>query len=174
MSNPPNPAGGSGQPNPQVEQAKQMWNNLSRGRQIGLVGAVVGLIATFLPWYGISAGSFGSNSWSAWGGGIWSLLAILSLLVGGAVILTPLLMGPNKTVRGMIPSLPPTVTDARIVLGAGVAVVVFTLLFIVTSGHSSADSAGISISAGPSFGAYVAIICGAAIAYAGYTLQSEV
>jgi len=171
MSNPPNPTGGSGQPNQQVEQAKQLWNNMSRGRQIGLVGAVVGLIATFLPWYGISAGNFGSTSWSAWGGGIWSLLAILSIVVGGAIILMPLLMGTGKTVRGMIPSLPPTVTDARVVLGAGVAVVVFTLLFIVTSGHNNLDGSGIS--AGPSFGAYVAIICGAAIAYAGYMQQTE-
>lgn len=169
MSNPPNPAGGSGQPNAQVEQAKQMWSNMNRGRQIGLVGAVVGLIATFLPWY--SASGFGiSSSISAWGGNFWSYLAILSIVIGGAVILMPLLMGPGRTVRGMIPSLPPTVTDARIVLGAGIAAIIFTLLFIVTSGHESVPG----FSVGPAFGSYLAIVCGAVIAYAGYTLQSEV
>ncbi len=151
-----------GQSNQQVEQAKQMWSSLTRGRQIALAAAVVGVIVSFLPWS--SYAGTGLGQMSAWGG--WGFLAILGFLAAGAIVLLPLF---GRSVQALIPSLPPTVTDARMVMGAGGIAVVATLLFIVTLPHDATSGVGWT----PSFGAYIGLLCGVAIAAGGYLMQTE-
>ncbi|HWE63035.1 MAG TPA: hypothetical protein VHB98_15085, partial [Chloroflexota bacterium] len=105
-------------PNPQMEAFRATFNSLSRGRQIAIVAAVIGLISTFFSWYGASVktGTFSvSSSINGWHG--WGYLAILGFVVAGAIVLLPL---TGRSVRALIPTLPPMVTDARLVLGAGV------------------------------------------------------
>jgi hypothetical protein len=141
---------------------------LHRGRQIAVVAAVIGLISSFFHWYTVSAsaGSFSvSGSINAWHG--WGLLAILGFVVAGAVALLPL---GAQTLRALIPSLPPSVTEARVVLGTGVLAVVATIIFMATEGPSVS---GAGLSAGPSFGAYVGLLCGIAIAVGGFLMQQE-
>lgn len=156
------------QANPQVEAAKRMFSSLSRGRQIALVAGAVGFLASFLPWYGVSinAGAYSaSNSITAWHS--WGLLAVLFLIVGGVVAALPLL---GTSVRALVPSLPPTLTEPRLLIGAGGIAAIATLLFMFTYGSSSS---GPGYSAGPSFGAYLGLICAVAIAAGGYLLQKE-
>ncbi len=159
-----------GQSNPQVQQAKQMWSNLTRGRQIALAAAVVGLIASFLPWYTVSGlGYSGSASgWSGWQG----YLTILGFIVAAVVVLLPLF---GRSARGIIPSLPPTLTDARLVMGAGAVALVGAVLYLTTanSGAGSVATAGSGISAGASIGLYIALVCAVAIAAGGYLMQTE-
>jgi len=158
-----------GQSNQQVQQAKQMWSNLTRGRQIALAAAVVGVIVSFLPWYSASASYLGQsvsssvNGWSSWG-----YLAILGFIVAAVVVLLPLF---GRSVRGIIPSLPPTMTDARLVMGAGGVALVGALLYLLTANKDSVNVPGVSV--GPSFGVYIALVCGAAIAAGGYLMQTE-
>lgn len=156
------------QPNPQLEQFKATFNGLSRGRQIAVVAAVVGLLFSFFSWYGVSvsgAGYSASSSINGWHG--WGYLAILGFLVAGALVLMPLL---GTSLRKLIPTLPPTVTDARAVMGAGILAAIGTILFMTTEGT---DVSGPGFSAGPSFGAYIGLICAIAIAVGGYLMQRD-
>ncbi len=155
-----------GQMNPQVDQARQMFLSLSLGRRVALVGAVVGLIDSFLHWYSVSIAGYGGASENGWHG--WGLLAVLLLIASGVVAIFPL-MG-IRTVRGLIPTLPPVVTDSMVLMGAGVIAVLAVILFIATEGPSG-SAAGISY--GPSFGAYIGLICGIAVAAGGYLMRSE-
>ncbi len=159
-----------GQSNQQVDQAKQMWANLTRGRQIALAAAVVGIIASFLPWYSVSVPGYSSSisGWAGWQG----YLAILGFIVAAIVVLLPLF---GRSVRGIISSLPPTLTDARLVMGAGIVALVGGLLYLTTTNNatSTAGLAGTGISAGPSIGLYIALVCAVAIAAGGYLMQSE-
>src|SRR5579862_7792610 len=116
--------------NPQLKAFRAAFDSLSRGRQVASIAAVIGLISTFLPWYGVSAGT-GSYTFSAsingWHG--WGYLAILGYLFAGAVVLLPL---TGRSVRALIPTLPPTVTETRLVLGAGGVAAVATNVFMAT------------------------------------------
>jgi hypothetical protein len=151
--------------NPQVEAFKRAFNGLSRGRQIAIVAAVLGLISTFLHWYSVSAYSL-SVSINGWHG--WGYFAILGYIVAGVVVLLPL---AHTSVRALIPTLPPTVTEARVVLGAGLAALLGTIIFMATEGGGSLSGPGFS--AGPSFGAYIGLLCAIAIAVGGYLMQQE-
>jgi hypothetical protein len=155
--------------NPQVQAFQRAFNSLSRGRQIAIVAAVLGLISTFLRWYSVSVGvgsysvSASINGWHGWG-----FLALLGYLVAGIVVLLPL---AQRSVRTLIPSLPPDVTEARVVLGAGLAALLGTILFMATEGGGSVSGPGYS--AGPSYGAYIGLLCAIAIAVGGYLMQQE-
>jgi hypothetical protein len=150
------------QPNPQLQQAQQMFMSLSRGRQIIIVAAVVGLIFSFFPWYGYF-GAHTANGWTDWG-----LLALLGFVVAGAIIVLPLL---GMTLRGLIPSLPPTATDARVVMGAGAVSTIAVIIFMLSMG---VDTHGLSLgSQGPAFASFVALICSLAIIAGGYLMQQE-
>ncbi|HVA90372.1 MAG TPA: hypothetical protein VNL71_11080 [Chloroflexota bacterium] len=162
-----------GQLNPQVDHAKQMFLSLSLGRRIALVAGVVGLIVSFLHWYTASySASFGgaglseSTSISGWHG--WGIVAVLLLIVSGVVAVLPLI--GITSVRALVPSLPPTVTDAMVLMGAGVIAVLTTILFMTTEGSGVS---GPGYSEGPSFGAYIGLICGIAVAAGGYLMRSE-
>jgi hypothetical protein len=155
--------------NPQVQAFQRAFNSLSRGRQIAIVAAVLGLISTFLRWYSVSVGidsykvSASINGWHGWG-----YLAILGYVAAGVVVLLPF---AHTSVRALIPTLPPDVTEARLVLGAGLAALLATILFIATEGGGSHSGPGYS--AGPSYGAYIGLLCAIAIAVGGYLMQQE-
>ncbi|HVC81953.1 MAG TPA: hypothetical protein VNL35_15780 [Chloroflexota bacterium] len=155
-----------GQMNPRVDQARQMFLSLSLGRRVALVGAVVGLLDSFLHWYSVSIAGFGGGSENGWHG--WGLLAVLLLIASGVVAIFPLI--GVRSVRGLIPSLPPVVTDSMVLLGAGVLAVLSVILFISTEGPSGS---GNGISYGPSFGAYIGLICAVAVAAGGFLMRSE-
>jgi hypothetical protein len=76
----------------------------------------------------------------------------------------------GHALRAIIPSLPPAVTEARIVLGAGAVATLATILFMTTEGTSAS---GPGFSAGPSFGAYLSVLCGIAVAVGGFLMQQE-
>lgn len=158
-----------GQANPQVEQAKQMFLSLTLGRRIALVAGVVGLIDSFLHWYSASAsigGFSASDSINGWHD--WALISVLLLVLSGVIAVFPLV--GIRSIRGLAPSLPPTVTDAMVLMGAGVVAVITTILFMTTEGPS-ASVPGVSI--GPSFGAYVGLICAIAVIVGGFLMRSD-
>jgi hypothetical protein len=157
-----------GQPNPQLQQAQQMFSSLSQGRKIVLIASVVGLIISFFSWYGVTAslgGYSASGSENGWHG--WALLAVLLFIVAGAWMLLPLF---GISLRGVTASLPPSITEPKLVMGFGIVATLAVLLFMLTEGHGVS---GTGISAGPSFGAYIGLICAVAIAVGGYLMQKE-
>ena len=155
-------------PNPQVQQAQQMFNSLSMGRKVVLIAGVVGLIDSFLPWYKVSVDYSGfSNSASENGWHGWGFLSVLLFIVAGAWVILPLL---GVQLRGILSSLPPTVTEARLVIGFGVVALITTILYMITEGPSGSS---VGVSYGPSFGAYIGVIVAIAIAVGGYLTQNE-
>ena len=157
-----------GRSNPQLQQAQQMFSSLSQGRKVTLVAAVVGLIFSFFSWYGVTASYAGysaSGSENGWHG--WAFLAVLLFIVAGAWILLPLI---GMSLQGVRAALPPNFTEPRLVMGIGGVATLAVLLFMLTEGHGVS---GPGISAGPSFGAFVGLICAVAIAAGGYLMQSE-
>jgi hypothetical protein len=157
-----------GSPNPQLQQAQQAFNALSTGRKIILIAAVVGLIDSFLHWYtvSVSAGVYSaSGSDSGWHG--WAFIAVLLFIVSGAWILLPML---GVQVKGILSSLPPNFTEARLLMGAGAIALLCTILFMITDGPSGT---GPGVSAGASIGAYIGLLVSIAIIVGGYLMQSE-
>src|SRR5579875_1151758 len=154
----------STQPNPQLQRAQELFSGLSQSRKIVLIASVVGFIASLLPWYSVSASGFSSsiNGWHGWG-----FLAVLLFIVGAAWVVLPLL---GVSIQGWLAALPPTVTEPRLVMGIGGVAALCTLLFILTEGPGVS---GPGFSAGPSFGAYLGLICALAVAAGGYLLQNE-
>jgi hypothetical protein len=159
-------------PNPQVQQAQQMFNSLSTSRKIILIASVVGFIDSFFHWYSasvdVSAGSYSasySGSESGWHG--WAIIATLLFIAAGAWVILPLV---GVQVRGILASLPPAVTEARLVMGMGGVALLATILFMVTTGSGAS---GPGYSEGPSIGAYIGIIVSLAIAAAGFLMQNE-
>ncbi len=57
-----------------------------------------------------------------------------------------------------------------ILLGAGVISVITTILFMLTEGTGVS---GAGFSEGPSFGAYIGLICGVAVAAGGYLMRTD-
>ena len=158
-----------GQPNPQVDQAKQMFLSLTLGRRIAFVAGVVGLIFSFFHWYTASGGAGPyafSASISGWHG--WAIISVLLLIASGVLAVLPLVGIPS--LRALVPALPPTATDGMILIGAGVISVLTTLLFMLTEG-SGVSGAGYS--EGPSYGAYIGLICGIAVAAGGYLMRTD-
>jgi len=153
---------------PQVEQLKSAFLRLSLGRRVALVSAVLGLLSTFLHWYGVSVDeppfsySAAINGWHGWG-----YLAILGYVVAGAL---SLLSGSGSMVRGLIPTLLPAATDARIVMGSGAIAALATILFMLTEGSGGTVP---GISEGPSFGAYLGLLCALASVTGGFLLDRE-
>lgn len=159
--------GQSTQPNPQVQRAQEMFNNLSQGRKIVLIASVVGFIASLLPWYSVSVAGI-SNSINGWHD--WGLIAALLFIVAAAWVLLPAL---GYSLKSLLSSLSPNVTEPRLVMGIGGVAALATLIFMFREGPNVSGLGTLGISAGPSFGAYVGLICALAIIAGGYLLQRE-
>jgi hypothetical protein len=149
----------------QITSAFQRW---SLGRRVAIVAAVVGLLSTFLPWYGVSVSdppfsySASINGWHSWG-----YVAILGLILAGALSLP---FSTGTTLHRLIPSLPASVTHARLLMLSGAVAALGAILFILTEG--SGDSVS-GVSQGASFGAYLGLLCALACVVGGFLLDKE-
>jgi hypothetical protein len=145
---------------------------LSNGDLAVAGGLIVGLVATFLPWYGVSysysgtaLGSLGSYSssvgalsgWSGW-------LFFLAVLVGIALFALRTFV---PTVA--LPALP--LVDSMLYIIIGLAMAVFALLYLVTYGGGGVSGPGYSV--GVSFGLWIGILAGLAIAVGGFLKRSD-
>jgi len=158
-----------GSPNPQMQQAQQMFNALSMGRKVVLIAGVVGFIFSFFAWANTSvSSSFGSGSESDSGWHGLAIIAVLLFIVSALWILLPMF---GVSLKGILASLPPNFTEARLVMGAGVIAALCTLIFMFTD--NPANYSGPGASHGPSFGAFIGLIVSIAIAAGGYLMQSE-
>jgi len=141
---------------------------LSNGDVTVAAGLIVGFIATFLPWYGVSyslgtgIGNFSNSvgalsSWSGW-------LFFLVVLIGIALFVFRTLL---PTVA--LPALP--IDDALTYLIVGIVMVIMALLYLLTYGASGASGPGYSV--GVSFGLFLGIIAGAAVGAGGFLKRAD-
>ncbi len=146
--------------------------NFTNGDTAVGVGLIIGLIASFLPWYsasyncggvtGLACGSFNSSvgalsGWSGW-------LFFLAVLVG---LVFWVLRSFVPTVQ--IPALPRS--DAVLYTILGIFMAVMALLYLVTYGGLSGSGPGYSV--GPSFGLFIGVITGIVVAAGGFLKRSE-
>lgn len=146
---------------------------LSNGDLAVAGGLIVALISVFLPWYSVSEneaalcgglpGCGGSFSTSVSAFGLWAgWLFFLALVVG--IVLFVL----RTFVPGVNVALP--VVDNLIYTVVGGALVVLALLWFVTN---PGGGSGPGFSAGPSFGLFIGIVAGAAVAVGGILKRSD-
>jgi peptidoglycan/LPS O-acetylase OafA/YrhL len=135
----------------------QKFTALSLGAKIILVAAVVLLIASFLPWYSVDLGPFGSFDRSGWQspGAIWSILAVLiGLVMAGQIVVS--VLSP-----GTLPDNVSGVTWPKIHLGlAGAAAVLILIKLLNESSHLA-------------FGFFLGIICVAALVAGAFLMFQE-
>jgi len=156
------------------------WSRISLGNRVAGISAIVLLIATFLPWITVDAGSLGSESGSGFGefalGKLAALCAVLIL-----VVIVIELFAPQVTLP-VAPSL--------IVLGLGVLAILcvgWHVLFLPDEfdqlnaannelNDALGDAAGgvdLSIEGGRAWGVFVAFIASVGTAVGGYLKLSE-
>jgi hypothetical protein len=145
--------------------------NYSNGDTAIGVGLIVALIATFLPWYSASFSCSGSalcgglntsvsvsalNDWPGW-------LFFLAVLAGLALFVIRTFV-PSVT----LPTMPQP--DAIIFASVGIFMAVMALLWLLT--HNNGVS-GPNYSVGPSFGLFIGLIAGIAVAAGGFLKRSD-
>ena len=137
---------------------QEQFQKLGLGEKIILIAGPLLFIDSFLPWYSIDLGPFGSVSRTAWQspGSLWSMLAVFI-----AIVMTGLIAAV-KFGNVKLPEMPNGVTWGRIMLGLGGASVLFIVLKFL--GESSFLS----------FGFYIGVILVIALAAGGFlTFQEE-
>lgn len=134
-------------------------NELSTGEKLIAGGGIVLLIASFLPWYKVSA-SFGdfsvsasANGWEAPG----AVFSILAVIIG--VVLAGAVLGP-KFGNMQLPALG-SITWGQAFAGGGIATIVLVIIKFLNESDSL------------SYGFYVGLIAAAALAAGGYLMYSE-
>ncbi|MCI0814965.1 MAG: hypothetical protein J4N71_07820, partial [Chloroflexi bacterium] len=103
---------------------QEQFQKLGLGEKIILIAGPLLFIDSFLPWYDVDLGPFGSVSRTAWQspGALWSMLAVfIGLVMTGLVAAVRL---GNVT----LPEMPQGVTWGRIMLGLGGAACCFVVL----------------------------------------------
>jgi len=137
---------------------QEQFQKLGLGEKIILIAGPLLFIDSFLPWYDVDLGPFGSISRSAWQspGALWSMLAVLMGLVMTGLV-AAIRFGNVK-----LPELPDPVTWGRLHLGlGGAAVLLVVIKFINESSFLG-------------FGFYIGIIVVIALAAGGFlTFQEE-
>ncbi|GAC1343219.1 MAG: hypothetical protein NVSMB29_15710 [Candidatus Dormibacteria bacterium] len=131
-------------------------------------GLIVGLIALFLPWYSASSNggvagfnfSVSVNGFSHWTG----LLYLLAVLVGLALFVVRHFVPTVK-----VPELPQP--DAMLYLAIGAFMAVMAILYLLLGSGTTVSGPGYS--AGPSFGLFIGLIAGIAVAAGGFLKRSE-
>jgi hypothetical protein len=121
---------------------------VSKAEWIGLGAGLLAFIASFLPWYSVSAGLF-SISVNAWSLGFLAWFPVLLMMAAAGVILAQQLGANMPTVRTGWPLL---------LLGAGALSLVLILIRWVSL---SAETDGVDfpgVSYGASFGLYVGLV----------------
>lgn len=135
----------------------EKFKALGIGEKIILIAGLVLLIDSFLPWYSVDLGPFGSIDRSGWEspGAIWSILAVLVSLAMMGVIAV------RNLSPGTLPDNVSGVTWPKIHLGGGIAVAVLVIIKLLNESSSLG------------FGFYIGIVCAAAIAVAGVLMYRE-
>jgi len=131
-------------------------NEMTTGEKLAVGGAALMLIASFLPWYSVDLGQFGSFNRSGWQspGAMWSVLAVLISLGFAGVILA------RKFGNVQLPDLG-QFTWGQAALAAGGLVALCIILKIINESSSM------------SFGFFLGIIAAAAVAAGGYLRYTE-
>lgn len=131
-------------------------NQMTLGEKLAVGGAALMLIASFLPWYSIDIGEFGSFSRNGWQspGAIWSVLAVIISVGFAGVILA------RKFGNVQLPDLG-QFTWGQAALAAGGAVVLFIIIKLVSESSFMA------------FGFFLGIIAAALVAAGGYFRYTE-
>jgi hypothetical protein len=132
---------------------------LSRNQWLLGGGALVALIAVFFPWYGVSYSYSGPVGGGISGGGStsgftsWGILFFLAALV--LVVFAAIRLFGGASVK--LPALPMEDWMISLILCA-VMIVAALLYFLTANGGSSYSGIGGSVSAGVSWGWFVAVI----------------
>jgi hypothetical protein len=137
---------------------QERFQQTSLGEKIILIAGPLLLIDSFLPWYDVDLGPFGSVTRSGWEspGAIWSILAMLIGLVMAGVV------AATRFTTTQMPALPEGVSWGRVHLGMGVAVALFVIIKLVNE------------SSYLGFGFYIGIVLAAALAAGGFLMfQAE-
>lgn len=124
-------------------------DRMTTAQKIGVGGGVLLLVASFLPWYSVSLGGFGSFSVKAWDAGFLAWGGVVAG-IAGAVLLAMKAMGTGNVQAGGFAS-------EQIAMILGGASVVLIVLRLVT--ESSAVS----------FGLFLGLVGAALVAYGAWT-----
>lgn len=120
------------------------FSKLSMGAKLALVGGVVLLVASFLPWYGV----FGISI-NGWDSEFWAILGIILGIAGAVVLLLPA-FGKKAVTAGSFKT-----EQLAFLLGAA------SFVFIVIRWLTENEFV--------KYGLYLAIIAAAVVAYGAFT-----
>src|SRR5690348_1791441 len=103
------------QPVPLPAWLRGMGERFGPGRRAVFLVALVGVVAGFFPWFSLYYFGLSSseNGWSNWG-----TVSQILFVFCGAVAVLPVF---RCSVRGLFPTLPTHINDARVVQGMGAA-----------------------------------------------------
>lgn len=121
------------------------FSKLSKGDQMVAGGALVFLIAMFLPWFSIDVGPF-SSSVNGWDYGFWGVLMLILLIAAAALVVLP---AAGKSINA------PAITVLAL---AAIAAVFVLLKFLIGESHFSRG-----------FGIILAFIGAAIATFGGFT-----
>ena len=141
-------------------------SKLSRTDRIIAGSGIVLFIASFLPWFEVSAEGVGSNDGNGWDVGfIWGgIPALLGLLLAGIVLATKL--GSAK-----MPDLPIPLGQAMLAAGVLAALLVVIKLLV---GEDTPNTFGfVEIDVSRAWGLFVATIAALGLAFGGYLAFKE-
>ncbi len=131
------------------------------------IGLLVGLIAVFLPWYRVSfeGGVLGNYSNGVSGFNFWTgLLFFLAVLVGIALFVIR-----NFAHQVKLPDIGQP--DGILYLGIGAFMAVMAIVYWLTT--SGDNISGPGFSSGPSFGLFLGLLAGLAVAAGGVLKRTE-
>jgi hypothetical protein len=132
---------------------------LGRTERVLAVAGLLVFIDSFLPWYSVSAGAYSASA-NGWGVGFGGWFPVLLILAVGVVAALPA-FGQSFSVRGGYAAY-------------GVVTLVATLIILIRWLTYPSDNglASAGVSAGASFGTYIAVIVGivaVVFSYLGFT-----
>jgi len=130
---------------------------VSLGRGLVILAAGVGVIASFVNWYGVSSAAGGSLDLNGWHG--WGVLAAILFIVAGVISVARVL--------GVAYGSPGS--ESLLLVIVGLVAVIAVIIFMLTQGSGY----GAGYKKGPLVGAYIGLVCAIVIALGGVLLQRE-
>ncbi len=143
------------------------FKSLTKGQWLIAGGAIVFLIASFIPWYGASYNGFGLsissnvNAWWHWTG-----------IIAGLVSIVVLAFFALRLLKVQLPALP--VADKLIFMAGGGLVLVLTALYWIIVASSTGGLRGFSavgFSVGPAFGLFLGLLAAIAMIAGGFLIE---
>lgn len=124
-------------------------DRMTTAQKIGVGGGVLLLVASFLPWYSVSLGGFGSFSVKGWDAGFLAWGGVV-LGIAGAIVLALKAMGTSDVRAGGFAS-----EQIAVILGAASFVLILLRLLTETTAVS--------------FGLFLGLVGAALVAYGAFT-----